>query len=113
MMENSKYIELEEMILTELKDLEHSLNDLKGTSTVVELDQQLIGRLSRMDSIRDREMTKANLVRRSQRKSQLQEALKRLKEGDFGFCIDCGEEIDIRRLKINLVVQKCFSCMQG
>jgi|TARA_B100000902_G_C27292697_1_gene908098 DnaK suppressor protein len=111
-MENSKYIELKKMILSELKALEQNLNDARGASKVVELDQQLIGRLSRMDSIRDKEMSKANLGRRTQRKSQLLEVLERLKENDFGFCIDCGEEIDIRRLRINPIVRKCFSCMQ-
>lgn len=111
-MENRKYIELEEMILKELSALEDSLDSIKNTSKVVELDQQLIGRLSRMDSIQDKEMTKANIVRSIQKKSQLIEALKRLKEKDFGFCIDCGEEIDIRRIRINPAVRKCFSCMQ-
>ena len=111
-MENSKYIDLKEMILKELSVLEDSLDGSKDTSKIVELDQQLIGRLSRMDSIRDKEMTKANIGRRIQKKSQLIEALARLKESDFGFCIDCGEEIDIRRLRINPIVRKCFSCMQ-
>tara|TARA_X000000368_G_scaffold355448_1_gene297165 strand:- start:459 stop:797 length:339 start_codon:yes stop_codon:yes gene_type:complete len=111
-MENSKYIDLKEMILKELSVLEDSLDGSKDTSKIVELDQQLIGRLSRMDSIRDKEMTKANIGRRIQKKSQLIEALARLKEADFGFCIDCGEEIDIRRLRINPIVRKCFSCMQ-
>ena len=58
-------------------------------------------------------MTKANIARRNQRKSRLLEALKRLKSGDFGFCIDCDDEIDIRRLEINPIVQKCLSCMQS
>ena len=111
-MENSKYIELEKIILGELTILEQSLNDFTGSSKTVELDQQLIGRLSRMDSIRDQQMTKANLIRREQRKSELVKALKRLKEADFGFCIDCGEEIDIRRIRVNPLVRKCISCMQ-
>ena len=111
-MENSKYIELKKIILSELKALEQNQNDARGASKVVELDQQIIGRLSRMDSIREKEMSKANLGRRTQRKSQLLEVLERLKENDFGFCIDSGEEIDIRRLRINPIVRKCFSCMQ-
>ena len=111
-MENIKYIELEKIILGELTLLEQSLNDFTGSSKTVELDQQLIGRLSRMDSIRDQQMTKANLIRREQRKSELVKALKRLKEDDFGFCIDCGDEIDIRRIRVNPLVRKCISCMQ-
>ena len=112
-MGNNKYLKLEEIILTEIKSIDNSLNKIIDKSKIVELDQQLIGRLSRMDSIRDKEMTKANITRRNQRKSQLLEVLKRLKVGDFGFCIDCGDEIDIRRLEINPIVQKCLSCMQS
>ena len=111
-MENSKYTELEKIILGELKLLEQSLNDFNGSSNIVELDQQLIGRLSRMDSIRDQQMTKANMIRRGQRKSELIKALKRLEDDDFGFCIDCGDEIDIRRIRVNPLVRKCISCMQ-
>ena len=112
-MGNNKYLKLEEIILTEIKSIDNSLNKIIDKSKIVQLDQQLIGRLSRMDSIRDKEMTKANIARRNQRKSQLLEVLKRLKVGDFGFCIDCGDEIDIRRLEINPIVQKCLSCMQS
>jgi len=112
-MGNNKYLKLEEIILTEIKSIDNSLNKIIDKSKIVELDQQLIGRLSRMDSIRDKEMTKANIARRNQRKSHLLEVLKRLKVGDFGFCIDCGDEIDIRRLEINPIVQKCLSCMQS
>ena len=111
-MENSKYIELKEIIMSELKALEQNLNDSRDTSKVVELDQQLIGRLSRMDSIQNKEMSKANLGRHIERKSQLLRVLERIKEKDFGFCIDCDEEIDIRRLRVNPIVRKCFSCMQ-
>ena len=112
-MGNNKYLKLKEIILTEIKLIDNSLNKIIDKSKIVELDQQLIGRLSRMDSIRDKEMTKANIARRNQRKSRLLEALKRLKSGDFGFCIDCDDEIDIRRLEINPIVQKCLSCMQS
>ena len=111
-MENSKYIELKEIIISELKALEQNLNDSRDTSKVVELDQQLIGRLSRMDSIQNKEMSKANLGRRIERKSQLLGVLERINEKDFGFCIDYDEEIDIRRLRVNPIVRKCFSCMQ-
>ena len=111
-MENSKYIELKKIILSELKALEENLNNARGSSKVIELDQQLIGRLSRIDSIQDKEMSKANLSRRTERKSQLLKVLERLKENDFGFCIDCDEEIDMRRLRVNPIVRKCFSCMQ-
>ena len=70
-MENNKYTELEKIILGELKLLEQSLKDFNGSYKTVELDQQLIGRLSRMDSIRDQQMTKASMIRRGQRKSEL------------------------------------------
>ena len=37
-MENSKYIELKEIIISELKALEQNLNDSRDTSKVVDLN---------------------------------------------------------------------------
>ena len=80
---------------------------------IVELNQQLIGRLSRMNSIIYKEMSIAKLERQNLRIKQLKEALKNLENEDFGVCTDCGEDIELKRIKSNPVVKKCFDCMRG
>ncbi len=86
---------------------------LENKSNVVELDQQLIGRLSRMDSIMDQKMSIAKLERQKVRLKQLEQALNNIQTEDFGVCIDCGEGIEFERLQSNPTVKKCIECMKG
>ena len=86
---------------------------LEKKLNIVELDQQLIGRLSRMDSIMDKKMSIAKLARQKVRMKQLEQALNNIHKEDFGVCIDCGEDIEFKRLQSNPTVKKCFECMKG
>ena len=86
---------------------------LENKSNVVELDQQLIGRLSRMDSIMDQKMSIAKLERNKVRLQQLKQALNNIQKEDFGVCIDCEKDIEFKRLQLNPTVNKCIECMKG
>jgi len=39
-----------------------------------------------------------------------QTALRRIEEGEFGICEDCGEEIPFNRLRARPVTTKCIRC---
>ena len=41
---------------------------------------------------------------------KIQEALRRLEEGEYGICESCGEEIGIARLKARPVTTLCIDC---
>ncbi len=41
---------------------------------------------------------------------KIQEALKRLEEGEYGICESCGEKIDKARLKARPVTTLCIDC---
>jgi DnaK suppressor protein len=41
---------------------------------------------------------------------KIQEALRRLDDGDYGICESCGEEISIARLKARPVTTFCIDC---
>ena len=41
---------------------------------------------------------------------QIQEALKRISEGTYGICAQCGEDIDPKRLKALPTATRCISC---
>jgi DnaK suppressor protein len=43
---------------------------------------------------------------------KLDEALLRIKNGDFGICEECEEEIDLRRLNARPVSTLCISCKE-
>ncbi|WP_235003819.1 TraR/DksA family transcriptional regulator [Jhaorihella thermophila] len=81
--------------------------------SVVQLDQQSVGRLSRMDALQNQAMAKAQQARRDLESRRLRAALARIDEGEFGWCEDCGEEIPIRRLELDPAATRCVSCAAG
>ncbi|MBQ8173403.1 MAG: RNA polymerase-binding protein DksA [Mailhella sp.] len=42
--------------------------------------------------------------------TKIQEALKRMDEGEYGICEECGEDIGLARLKARPVTTLCVSC---
>ncbi|RBW60197.1 TraR/DksA C4-type zinc finger protein [Ruegeria sp. A3M17] len=80
---------------------------------VVELDQQAVGRLSRMDALQNQAMAKAQQANRDIETRRLLVALTRIKDGEFGYCEDCGEEIPEGRLNLDPAASKCVSCASG
>lgn len=81
--------------------------------SVVQLDQQSVGRLSRMDALQNQAMAKAQQVRRDVQIHRLHAALARIDQGEFGYCEDCGEEIASKRLDLDPSVTKCINCASG
>jgi DnaK suppressor protein len=96
--------------LTEL-EAEHRLGE-EGQATV-ELDQQAVGRLSRMDALQNQAMAKAGAKRRDLERSRLETALSRMDQGEYGYCEDCGDDIALRRLKLDPAAAKCIDCARG
>jgi DnaK suppressor protein len=84
----------------------------EGQQTVT-LDQQSVGRLSRMDALQQQAMAKATQARRTQSRARILAALRRIDEGEFGYCCDCGEEISEKRLELDPTVPTCVSCAAG
>nr|WP_204114637.1 TraR/DksA C4-type zinc finger protein [Shimia biformata] len=81
--------------------------------SVVTLDQQAVGRLSRMDALQAQAMAKAQQVRRDAKRLALQSALERIGTDEFGWCEDCGEEIAVKRLEFDPSVTRCIACAAG
>lgn len=79
----------------------------------VALDQQMVGRLSRMDAMQQQAMARAASERRRARIARIRAALRRIEEGEFGYCPDCGEEIEPARLAQDPTVPLCLSCARG
>ncbi|MCL3883722.1 TraR/DksA C4-type zinc finger protein [Marivita sp. GX14005] len=89
--------------------------DARGreAQSVVTLDQQAVGRLSRQDALLGQSMAKAAQTRRDAQRKALRAALQRLDAGEFGYCDDCGEEITPARLALDPAVTRCISCASG
>ena len=83
-----------------------------GQATV-ELDQQAIGRLSRMDALQNQAMAKAGHARRQAQRRRLIAALARMDEDEYGYCEDCGDAIAEGRLALDPAATRCISCANG
>lgn len=76
----------------------------------VELDQQAVGRLSRMDAMQQQAMALESERRRALQLGRIEAALKRLEDESFGFCALCDEEIGERRLALDPTAPTCVKC---
>ena len=85
----------------------------RDVQKVVTLDQQAVGRLSRMDALQNQAMAVAQAGRRSGEERMLRAALDRIATGEFGYCTECGDEIGIRRLAVDTALPRCLSCTRG
>lgn len=82
----------------------------KEARAPVTLDQQSVGRLSRMDALQGQAMAQATEQRRQQELQRIEAALKRLDNGDYGYCLRCDEEIEAKRLDFDATVPLCVAC---
>ena len=111
-MNSNKWGVIKLVIENQLNDLALEEKNNKNASQTVALDQQSVGRLSRMDALQQQAMAKAVELRRQTEKRALEDALNKIIRNEYGECIDCGDYIEIERLKIKPSVLKCFDCMK-
>ena len=64
-------------------------------------------------SIYQWEMTLARRKRVQQRVDSIEEALRRIKTGEYGICEQCGGRIQIERLEILPFTNLCVECARG
>ncbi len=79
----------------------------------VTLQQDSVGRLSRMDAMQQQAMAQATQKRREAERQRIVAALARLDEGEWGWCLTCGEEIAEARLRHDPSVTQCMGCASG
>ena len=99
--------------LTELRArLQQDLERGADAAAPVELEQNRVGRLSRMDAMQQQAMQKASQASLRRRVVQIDLALRALAQGDYGFCDECGLEISAARLQVAPESLLCVRCQQ-
>lgn len=86
------------------------IEESKEYRAPVELDQQSVGRLLRMDAMQQQAMAQDITRRRQHRKVSIERALSRIRDGEYGYCVECGEPIAVRRLEIDPTFETCVRC---
>lgn len=92
---------------SELDELRRISEDAQST---VMLDQQSVGRLSRMDAMQQQAMAQAQDRARQKERVMIEAALTRIADGEYGYCVECGEEIPQKRLELNPAAALCVRC---
>ena len=97
-----------------LKELEMSLQEQfvmsSASSKTVSLDQTMIGRLSRVDSLQQQNMAIFSKRRAAIRLEKVKAAIQLIALSEYGFCQKCGLDIGYARLETQPETSMCFSC---
>ncbi|WP_417247679.1 TraR/DksA family transcriptional regulator [Celeribacter sp.] len=101
------------LLMARLEALDRADTRGKSGTQTVTLDQQSVGRLSRMDALQSQAMAQAQERGRAIERQRLLAALERLEAGEYGYCVDCGEEIAAARLESDPAAPKCIGCARG
>jgi DnaK suppressor protein len=102
--------EFQEALQKRLEAIESGQADKKDDTAPLELDQARTGRLSRMDAMQQKAMSRAASRLAEQERRRIYKALERMKDGDYGYCVNCDEEIAEGRLRFDPSVATCIEC---
>jgi DnaK suppressor protein len=98
---------LEELLLT----VKNDITDLMESSKPIKPENSL-GRLTRMDAIGQKSINEHALNNAKIRLKKIEAALKRIEEDEYGYCLECGDEISEKRLNAVPESPQCMECME-
>ncbi|WP_461538295.1 TraR/DksA family transcriptional regulator [Spongorhabdus nitratireducens] len=108
-----------DLLLQALEDLRALLEDTLTQTAVsadtVMLDQQRLGRVSRVDALQQQNMAQANEHQARQRLKQVLSALRLYEEDpdEYGLCRSCDNPIGFARLQVRPETPLCIKCQQS
>lgn len=107
---NSKQLQRLRAQLLDLREKLESQLAEDSASRPVELDQQSVGRVSRVDAIQQQQMALANRQQADRSLRLVEHALTRFDRGEYGYCLDCGEPVALARLRAQPFAALCVDC---
>jgi DnaK suppressor protein len=107
------YVYFRQLLEKRKQAIEEIAAENTDASSVVDLDQTRVGRLTRMDAMQAQAMSMEAKRRRQQDLVKIEAAFKRIENEDYGYCVECGEEINQRRLEFDPTVLRCVECEEA
>jgi DnaK suppressor protein len=102
--------EIRDQLLRSLGKLERSMKANGAAARPRDLEQDTVGRLSRVEALQSQGLTKTLAAREQAQLEQIVAALRRLEEGTYGACNGCGAPIPMERLMIYPETVACSAC---
>ena len=97
--------------LIKLKDqLEQQLQQADSAAAPVQLDQTLLGRVSRMDAMQQQSVALSTRQHALVTLKKVNAALQAFEQGDYGYCRRCDEPIGFGRLQAQPESSLCLGC---
>jgi|AntRauTorckE5430_2_1112549.scaffolds.fasta_scaffold00380_7 DnaK suppressor protein len=100
------------LLLAQRDDLLSTREVRDESSDTVHLDQQSVGRLSRMDALQSQALAQAGKVRADRQLRLIAAALLRIDNDEYGNCRECGEPVNPKRLEADPTSLYCIGCAQ-
>jgi len=109
-MEAAQLDQFKQQLLSQRDELMASQQMAQSATEPVELDQSSVGRVSRVDAMQSQSMAVEATRLRQQQLRKITTALALIESGDYGYCQQCDNEIDPRRLAIDPAATQCVPC---
>ena len=100
--------EIRTKLLAMRAEIEGLMAGADADSAPVALDQTQQGRLSRMDAMQQQAMAEETRRRRQRDIQLINAALSRLEDGEYGYCVTCGEAVEPERLALDAATPFCI-----
>ena len=105
--------QLRQLLVAQQLELKNLVNSAHSGTETVTLDQQSVGRVSRIDAIQQQQMALASQQQAADQLRRSEQALQRIDNGDYGECEDCGETIAFARLQAQPNTRLCIDCQSA
>jgi len=109
----SQIAQLRAQLVSQHQELAELLSNAGESTGPVTLDQQSVGRVSRIDAIQQQQMAIANQQQASDMLKRIELALRRIDDGEYGDCLQCGEPIAHARLQAQPFASRCIDCQSA
>ena len=100
------------LLIARLAELDEEDRISTEARAPVQLEQDSVGRLSRMDAMQVQAMALASARRRKTERQRIAAALARIEQEEWGWCLRCGEPIAPGRLAHDPAAAQCVSCAE-
>ncbi len=100
---------IEQIIKTQISELKKQIKSIEEKTKPIAPECGL-GRLTRMEAMGESHVNHKILDESRLRMTRLKNALTRIDSEEYGLCIECGEDINIDRMKIRPESIRCVAC---
>ena len=105
--------DLKKQLKLKAAELDSQLDESRQNAEPVTLDQQSVGRVSRIDAIQQQQMAVANREQSILLLKRVSAALRRIESDEYGLCLQCAEAIGFPRLEAQPFTPLCLECQSA